>query len=412
VIREIEIKLWDYTAGYAAYTDGKLVAFEYSKDLPAIYELAPITMPRTKQQSWSFDLNPASFHGLPGLLADSLPDSYGQHVIDAWFISQGTNLGDISALDKLCYLGTRAMGALEFQPNISTDAIQNHIELEKLVLLSKEILDKRLNFKADIEDLSPLLQIGSSAGGARAKAVIAINPKTAEIRSGQTKQDGYEQWLIKLDSIQASYYTNIEYAYYLMARDCGIAMVDSKLLEERGRSHFLTKRFDRTDDGSKLHMQTLCALTHLDYNEARVHSYEILFKVANLLNLRQEEREQIFRRMVFNVLAKNCDDHTKNFSFLMNQEARWSLAPAYDLTYAYNPDNYWLKEHNLLVNGKSTNITTADLMIYADRYYIKNAEQIISETKAVIKKFKRYAKKAKLNQGLTNQLYESLTSTG
>ncbi len=410
MIKEIQIKLWDEVIGYAAYKDNKFIAFEYSKTFPAIYDLAPIMMPRSKDQVWSFDLNYASYHGLPGLLADALPDSYGLQVMDAWFSSQGLALGDITALDRLCYLGTRAMGALEFEPQLTAQDQNRTIEIDKLVQLSQEILTKRLEFKAYIDDLSPLLQIGSSAGGARPKAIVAINPKTGELRSGQIAQTNYEQWLIKLDSLEPSAYTNIEYAYHLMALDCGIEMMESKLLEEQGRSHFLTKRFDRSSCGEKLHMQTLCALAHLDYSEARVHSYEILFRIANLLALTAEDHEQIFRRMVFNVLAKNCDDHTKNFSFLLDKDAKWRLAPAYDLTYAYNPNNYWLREHNMLINGKSNNINAEDLLSYANKFHIKNAKQVIAEIGTVIKDFKHYAKKAGIPKEQTIQISAALGS--
>ncbi len=400
MIREIEIRLWNLIVGYAAYRNSRLVHFEYDLRFPEIYDLSPIMMPRSKQQVWSFDLNEETFHGLPGLLADSLPDRYGNNMIDAWFAQEGIALGDVSALDKLCYLGTRAMGALEFFPNKDENIQDKAIDLNTLVNLSTEILQKRINQRAAFDDVATIMHIGSSAGGARAKAVIAIHPDTQEIRSGQVRQEGFEYWIIKLDGITNESlsdplgYTNIEYAYYLIARDCGIEMMLSKLIEENGRSHFLTKRFDRSDSYEKLHVQTLCALTHLDYNQARTTSYEILFRVANQLSLTMKEKEQLFLRMVFNVIGRNHDDHTKNFAFLMGIDAKWKLAPAYDLTFSYNPDHYWLKEHNLLINGKSQNITNDDLLIIADTFHIKNAAKMIERIQDKFSNFRKYALQA------------------
>ncbi len=404
MIKEVEIRIWGQVAGYAAYQNSRLAFFEYEKTFPLIYDLSPIMMPRSKQQVWSFDLNPTTYYGLPGLLADSLPDKYGQQIIDAHFTAQGLPLGDISALDRLCYVGSRAMGALEYFPNQNDININSEIEIATLVKLSREILAKRTEFKASVDKLETLLQISSSAGGARAKAVIAFNPRTNEIRSGHIKEQNFEYWIIKLDGVtnealsDPQGYTNIEYACHLAALDCGIDMMESRLLKENSRNHFLTKRFDRTDEGEKLHMQTLCALAHMDYNEARVRDYDILFRVANLLSLSMYDKEQLFRRMVFNVVVRNHDDHTKNFSFLMDKEAKWRLSPAYDLTFSYNPDHYWLKEHNLLINGKSTDITRADLNTYAKIFHIKNSNEIIDQIIEVFSHFKKYSTKAAVSK--------------
>jgi len=414
MIREVEVRIWDQVVGYAAFGSNRLVTFEYDDSFPRHYDLAPIMMSRAKQQIWNFDLNYACFHGLPGLLADSLPDKYGNHMIDTWFASQGIALGEVSVLDRLCYLGTRAMGALEFFPNQSEFYTNTGVDIAALVKLSQAILQERLDFKSHVDNLSSILQIGSSAGGARAKAVIALNTSTGEIRSGQVYQPGFEAWIIKLDSVVGESlsisqgYCNIEYAYYLMAIDCGIEMMESKLLQENGRNHFLTKRFDRTVQGDKFHMQTACALAHLDYNEARVHSYEILFRLASLLNLSMADKEQLFKRMVFNVIARNHDDHTKNFSFLMNKDAQWKLAPAYDLIFSYNPDNYWLKEHNLLINNKSTNINREDLLIYAKNFHIINADGIINHIVEICSQFSKYAKPALIPVKKAKTIQESL----
>ncbi len=404
MIEEIEIKIWGQVAGYAVYKASRLVYFEYDSKFPLAYDLAPLMMPRSVTQAWSFDLNEATYHGLPGLLADSLPDKYGTQMIDLWFSKNGMALGQVTALDRLCYLGSRAMGALEFFPNYDTKFQDQNLDVAKLIDLSAQILSERMNVKASLEDMATVLQIGSSAGGARAKAVIAFNPKTLEIRSGQVQHgSGFQDWIIKFDGLTLEGlsdplgYTNIEYAYHLMARDCGIEMMESRLYEEHGRYHFLTKRFDRVD-GEKLHMQTMCALAHLDYNEPRTASYETLFRISNFLQLNAKERQQLFRRMVFNVVASNHDDHTKNFSFLMDQSGKWSLAPAYDLTYSYRPDHYWLKEHNLLINGKSENFTREDLLQLARSFHIKDANDLIDEITQICSGFKTYAKKAKVSK--------------
>lgn len=404
MIEEIEIKIGGQVAGYAVYKASRLVYFEYDSKFPLAYDLAPLMMPRSVTQAWSFDLNEATYHGLPGLLADSLPDKYGTQMIDLWFSKNGMALGQVTALDRLCYLGSRAMGALEFFPNYDTKFQDQNLDVEKLIDLSAQILSERMNVTASLEDMATVLQIGSSAGGARAKAVIAFNPKTLEIRSGQVQHgSSFQDWIIKFDGLTQEGlsdplgYTNIEYAYYLMAMDCGIEMMESRLYEEHDRYHFLTKRFDR-NNGEKLHMQTMCALAHLDYNEPRTASYETLFRISNFLQLNAKEREQIFRRMVFNVVARNHDDHTKNFSFLMDQSGKWSLAPAYDLTYSYRPDHYWLKEHNLLINGKSENFIREDLLQLARSFHVKNANDLIDEIVETCSGFKAYAKKAKVSK--------------
>lgn len=414
MINELEIKIWDSVAAYAAYKDSSLVYFEYSKDFSTSYELSPIVMPRVPDRVWSFDLNQATYHGLPGLLADSLPDSYGQGMIDAWFSRSGVSLGQVNSLDRLSYLGTRAMGALEFYPNQENKIKNGDLEIDQLLDISSKILQSRLEFEVDEDDVNRVIQIGSSAGGARAKAVIAYNPETGMIRSGQVDNPGFENYIIKLDGISNEAlldpqgYTNIEYAYYLMARDSGIVMSDSLMLEKQGRSHFLTKRFDRKADGSKLHMQTLCALAHLDYNSPRVYSYEFLFRLAQRLELPMHDKEQIFKVMVFNVVGRNHDDHTKNFSFLMDRDAKWRLAPAYDLTYAFNPKHHWLKEHNLLVNGKSTDIRREDLMVYAKQFYIKNAEEYIEAILETFSKWDDYAQKAQVCKNKAKEIKNNL----
>jgi len=414
VINEVEIKLWDQVLGYAAYKDSRLVFFEYSKNFPLDLEPAPLMMPRKVAKVWSFDLNEATYCGLPGLLADSLPDRYGQDMIDAWFLHHGVALDRVNSLDRLSYLGTRAMGALEFYPNQENQIKNAELELEKVTEISAKILQERMKFEVDEDEVNRVIQVGSSAGGARAKAVIAYNPETKVIRSGQVDNPGFENYIIKLDGLtneslsDPQGYTNIEYAYYLMARDAGIEISESQLLERNGYFHFLTKRFDRKNDGSKLHMQSLCALAHLDYNSPRIYSYEFLFRLAQRLGLKMREKEQIFKVMVFNVVGRNHDDHTKNFSFLMDRDGVWKLAPAYDLTYAYKLDHHWLKEHNLLINDKSSEITRADLLIYAEAFHIKDAGLFIDEIVEVFRNWRAYAKRAKLCKNKAKEIEKSL----
>jgi serine/threonine-protein kinase HipA len=306
------------------------------------------------------------------------------------------------------------MGALEFFPNQTAESKSSPIKIETLLDISAKILQERIDIEANENDLTRVIKMGSSAGGARAKAVIAINHKTGEIRSGQINQVGFESSIIKLDGLtnkalkDPQGYTNIEYAYYLIAKDCDIDISPSKLLESEGRYHFITKRFDRTNDGSKLHLQTLCGLAHLDFNMPRLHSYETLFRIANRLELTMSEKEQIFKVMVFNVIGRNHDDHTKNFSFLMDKEGRWRLAPAYDLTYSYNPNNQWLKEHNLLINEKSSEIMIDDLMVYAKTFHIKKAKVFIENINEVFSRWKHYAIEAQVCKEKTKEIEKNI----
>lgn len=415
MINEIEIRIWDQVLGYAAYQDTKLVYFEYHKEFPLKYEPAPLMMPRFPNKIWSFELNETTYHGLPGLLADALPDRYGQNMLTAWFTKQGFSLGEINSLDKLSYLGTRGMGALEFFPNTEPALNNSKLEIEKILEVSEKILQKKIDFEIDEDQINQIIQVSSSAGGARAKAVIAYNSETGLIRSGQINQaKGFEHYIIKLDGVtndslsDPQGYTKIEYAYYLMACDSGIEMSESKLLEKKGYSHFLTKRFDRTNSGKKIHMQTLCALGHLDYNSPATYSYEFLFRLAQKLELKMKDKEQLFKVMVFNVIGRNHDDHTKNFSFLMDEDGVWKLAPAYDLTYANQANNFWLKEHNLLINGKVANITREDLLVYAKAFHIKEAENFIENISEVFRAWRSYAERANVPGDMAAEIEQNI----
>jgi len=340
--------------------------------------VSPITMPLRTDPYRFPTLPPATFHGLPGLLADALPDRYGNALIDAWLARQGRTPESFDAVERLGYIGTRGMGALEFRPALGPERTgSSEIQLAALVELASEVLSDRAELSAsfageDREDaLRDILSVGTSAGGARAKAVIAWNPVTEEVRSGQAEAPpGFEHWLLKFDGVSENKdkeladpqgYGAIEYAYSNMAKAAGIEMTACRLLEEHGRRHFMTRRFDRTGDGDKRHMQSLGALAHYDLNDPNAYSYEQALLVIRRLGLPMAAIEEQFRRMVFNVLARNQDDHVKNIAFLMGRAGAWSLAPAFDMTYAYQPDGAWTARHQMSVNGKRDGIAFADL---------------------------------------------------
>jgi len=385
MIQAAEVHLWGSLVGAVALSDMREAAsFEYAKDfLQSGIELSPLMMPLASKIYRFPQLIGDSFHGLPGLLADSLPDRFGNMLIQAWLNRQGRTLASFSPIERLCYTGTRGMGALEFFPRIGDNTDTSQIlDLDELIHLASDILQERNALNSPLsglpetaenirsETLSKVLAIGTSAGGARAKAVIAWNPQTKELRSGQVKAEkGFEYWLLKFDGVNSNKdkelqdsqgYGAIEYAYYLMAKKAGITMNPCRLLQEQGRQHFMTKRFDRLPAGEKLHMQTLGALTHLDYNQASVHSYEDAFLVLQRLKLPRESREELFRRMVFNIIARNQDDHVKNIAFLMDKRGRWTLSPAYDISYNYQPEGAWTGQHQMSMNGKRDNFTQKD----------------------------------------------------
>jgi len=399
--------VWDESKGYATFE------FEESfieNDL----DLAPLRMPisdaKNVRRIFSFpNLNKETYKGLPGLLADSLPDRFGNRLIDVWLAKQGRSSESFNSVERLCYIGKRGMGALEFEPILTPfDQSSSQLELDDLVKLAKKILDERYDFKTNLSkksesSLLDILRIGTSAGGARAKAIIAHNPITKDVRSGQIDNlENYEYWIIKFDGVNDKKlgdpkgYGRIEYTYYLMAKECEIKMSESKLLFEDNHAHFMTKRFDRIDN-NKLHMQTLCAIAHYDYNYPSSYSYEQAFQVIRQLKLPYENSEQLFLRMVFNIIARNQDDHTKNISFLMDKNGNWSLAPAYDVTFAYDQKNKWMKSHQMSINGKYDDINRTDILALAKNMNIKKANQKIDKVIDVISKWKDFAKAAKVS---------------
>lgn len=425
------VNIWDSLVGVVAWDVNKQIAnFQYDKDfLNKNWDLSPLKMSISNgDRIYSFpellpskDSGEDTFKGLPGLLADSLPDKYGNLLIEKWLAQNGRSPNSMNPVEKLCFIGSRGMGALEFEPatqkkNSNTFAI----ELSSLVEIAAKMLSKREGFETNLtideqQAMNEILKIGTSAGGVRPKAVIAFNKKTKEVRSGQTKvPKGFGHWLLKLDGVSGAQFGEtkdwgrVEYAYHLMAKECGIEMTECELLEENGRAHFMTKRFDREENNIKHHIQTLCGIQHYDYSNLYSYSYEQIFQTMRLLRLTYPEAEQMFKRMVFNVLSTNCDDHTKNFSFIMKQNGKWELAPAYDICYAYNPENNWVNQQTLSVNGKHKNIGKEDFYKIAKANNIKKSEKIIEEINSIIKNWKNFASQANVRKDLTQTIQNNL----
>jgi serine/threonine-protein kinase HipA len=400
--------LWGTTVGYFHLEEGKkYVSFEYDGDFVRKgIEISPLMMPLSNKVYEFPELVIPAFKGVPGLLADSLPDKFGNAVINQWLASEGRTPESFNVVERLCYTGKRGMGALEYIPAISPHGDNNDkVSIARLVEFASAVLEERENIHLSEQmdmNCNQLLKLGTSAGGARAKAVIAYNEKTGNIRSGQVDVDkGYDFWLIKFDGVTKNgdynlddipEYTMIEYAYYKMALKAGIVMSECKLLEEGGRKHFMTKRFDR-ENGKKLHMQSLGAISHLDYNEPGLCSYEMAALMARRIGLPSSDIEQFYRRMIFNVLAVNQDDHVKNISFLMDRNGTWTLSPAYDVTFACDSGNKWLQAHQMTINGKKTNILINDMIACGQNMDLKTfkCKKIIEEVKDAVKEWQTIA---------------------
>jgi serine/threonine-protein kinase HipA len=412
-----EVHLWGTLVGHVSWSEEtELGAFEYDSEfLQAPVEPSPIKMPKNKTIYSFRELDKNTFKGLPGMLSDSLPDKYGNALIDVWLATQGRTSDSFNAVERLCYMGSRGMGALEFKPSsYKQKTSQTPIEVSEMVKLASEILTDRESFKENLShtddkklkgSLTNLLVIGTSAGGARAKCLIAFNEKTKEVRSGQVKTSkDFSYWLMKLDGVSNNRdkelndpkgYGRIEYAYSLMAKECGIDMAECRLFEENGRAHFMTKRFDRKNGGEKVHMQTLCAIAHYDFNMPGAYSYEQALEVIRKVVTKNLNHalEQQFRRIVFNVIGRNQDDHTKNISFLMEKNGAWNLSPAYDITYSYNPNGGFTNKHQMSINGKRDGFTVEDLIDLGLKADLNKAKckKIVDEVKEVLFKWNSYA---------------------
>lgn len=404
----VEVRCWGARVGALALDEGSgFYVFEYEPTwLSSRIELSPTTMPTSSpSRTFIFPTLPTrTFHRLPSLVADSLPDDFGNALTTSYLANEGVAPDQITALDRLAYLGTRGIGALEFHPLRGPRTRKTTaIELSELVSAARGALHGDLNNESGItEAISHLIAVGTSAGGARAKAVVSLNPVTGELRSGQVPADpGFEQWLLKLDGVGAdhdlgssAFFGRIEYAYHLMARAAGIEMTECRLLEEGGRAHFMTRRFDRLDNGEKVHVQTLCALANLDFRQIGAHDYSQLFLTAEQLGLGAEIRAEIFRRMVFNVAAANCDDHTKNFSFVLARGGEWRLAPAYDVTHAHSPASRWTRQHLMAVNGQTTQISRADVREVGDRFGVPGVSDVTDQVLAAVEDWARWGEAA------------------
>lgn len=410
-----EVRLWGRTIGAVSLEDGNPhAAFQYDPAFAGSgIEVSPLTMP-LGPQIYRFPALPLpTFHGLPGLLADSLPDRFGNALIDTWLATQGRRPESFNAVERLCYTATRGMGALEFAPVLGPRARSaQKIEIDALVALASEVLGRRHDLQGSFADperkaaLNDILRVGTSAGGARAKAIIAWNPQTDEVRSGQIAAGpGFGYWLLKFDGVTGNKdkeledpkgYGVIEYAYSLMARAAGIAMSECRLLEENGRRHFMTRRFDRLAGGEKLHMQSLCALAHYDFNQAGAYSYEQAFLAIRQLGLPMEATEEQFRRMAFNIVARNQDDHVKNIAFLMDRQGRWSLAPAFDVVYAYNPSGDWTAMHQMSINGRRDEFTMSDVRRAGEAATLKRGrvDEVFAEVSSAVGRWPELAAEA------------------
>ena len=417
-----KVYIWGEYAGAVLWNENTGSAtFEYEPSFARKgWDLSPLMMPINENRAHSFrDLSKDTFMGLPGLLADALPDAYGKALLDRWLASLGREFAN--PVERLCYQSKRSMGALEFMP-AKDDYLDESsaIEISSLVQITAEVLsdkaDLKTNLKEDTKEaLINIIKVSTSAGGQRAKAVIAYNDTTGEVRSGQLEAaEGFNHWLLKLDGVtnaalgDPQHYGKIEYVYYKMALKAGIEMTECRLLKENGRSHFMTKRFDRIGGNEKIHMQTLCGMAHYDYKMLHAYSYEQAFQVMRRLRLPYGQAEQMFRRMVFNVIARNQDDHTKNISFLMDKTGTWKLSPAYDMSWAYNPRGEWTSHHQMSINNKWDNITRADLMAVAEAMHIKKADNIINETCDAVSMWTTIAKEYEIPSNMIAKIDDTL----
>ena len=420
------VNIWNKRVGAVSWDpERRLASFEYDAGFSVNgWDIAPLKMPLEQSDViYSFPelSNTSTFKGLPGLLADILPDRYGNTLINTWLARNGREADSMNPVEMLCFVGRRGMGALEFEP-VDPQSVDTStkIELVSLIEIARDLLNDRQQFNSSLganreKALLDIIKIGTSAGGARAKALIAYNGQTKEVRSGQAEAPkGFSHWIIKFDGVHDSQfgesygYGRVEMAYHLMAKDCGIEMTECRLLEEGERAHFMTKRFDRAPGQGKIHVQSWCAISHADFQEVGAHSYEGLFQTMRALILPYPQAEQLYRRMVFNIIAHNCDDHTKNFSFMMDKQGAWKLAPAFDVCYAYRPGSIWVSRQSLTVNGKRENFKMDDLLKVAKEMNIKKAATIISDIQGVLKNWPLYADQVGVKAELKDEIKSTL----
>ncbi len=419
------VKLWGRTIGAVSWDEAAGYAnFEYAPEfVDSGIEVSPVTM-KLSHRIYAFPALPKeTFHGLPGLLADSLPDDFGNALINGWLAREGRSAGSFNPVERLCYTGNRGMGALEYIPSRGPSGSRSEtVDVNALVELASEILTRRNRLEGSFApagretSLQDILRVGTSAGGARAKAIIAWNRQTNEVRSGQVKAGtGFTYWLLKFDGVSGNRdkeledpagYGLIEYAYYQMALEAGIEMKKCRLLKENGRSHFMTQRFDRTDRGGKIHMQSFCAMEHFDFKKAGAHSYEQALRTIRKLEMPMESVEEQFRRMAFNIIGRNQDDHVKNIAFLMDRSGSWSLSPAFDMTYSHNPDGAWTSSHQMSMNGKRDDFEMEDFKACARNSSMKRgrAEDIVEQVRDAVLKWKDFAVKAGVPDGIANAI--------
>ncbi len=407
---DASVNLWGRRIGAVSWDAGREVGvFQYDDAfLTAGIEVSPLAMP-AREGTYDFPALGESFMGLPGLVADSLPDRFGNRLIDVWLAETERSAESFNPADRLCYIGTRGVGALEYQPAESRGNPRDEVEIARLVDFANRVLDERSRVSGRLDDreaLEDLLSVGTSAGGARPKAVLAWNRATGELRSGQVDtKAGFEHWILKFDGITSNRdreladplgYGRIEYAYHLMTCEAGIEMSECRLYLEGGRSHFMTRRFDRDKAGGKKHMQSLAALRHFDYNDPGAHSYEQVMETIRELGLGMAVVEEQYRRTVFNIVARNQDDHVKNIAFLMNRRGEWRLSPAYDVTYAYNRGGPWTDQHQMSVAGKRSGFERADLLRFAETSGLKipRARRVIDRVLDAVADWPRFASEA------------------
>ena len=411
---DANVILWGRRIGAVSWDETRsLGVFQYDPAfVDAGIDVAPLKMP-SREAPYEFPaLNRESFRGLPGMLADALPDRFGNRLIDAWLAETGQSPEDFNPVDRLCYIGRRGIGALEFEPALRKQTRAKKLEVARLVDLANRVLDERANLfgrlggENDAEALEDILSVGTSAGGARAKAVLAWNPKTGEFRSGQLDADeGFEHWLLKFDGVSNNRdreladpegFGKIEYAYARMACTAGITMSECRLHHEGGRSHFMTRRFDRIGTRRKIHMQTLGAMQHFDFNDPSAWSYEQAVMTIRELGLGMVAVEEQFRRAFFNVVARNQDDHVKNISFLMDRSGKWTLSPAYDVVYAYNPRGAWTRNHQMSLAGRRNGFERDDILRFAASIGMKKrkALKIMDEVSASLRDWSKHAEAA------------------